>query len=308
MKNTDLTSCPQPVRTLHKTSPHRTVGGYFVEALTPYVAEYESYNEKNAINTLLLCHDVTEIRSQPKKFNYIKKDGKSGSHTSDFEVITESGPIFLEVKAIENLLEKSSLEKYSYIARHYLMCNQRLAFLTNVQLEERPRFDSVLLLRRYVNSEINHDALVIAQQMLLSGPLTINAILDGSPVTLLDIYTLIARKFLCFNMITPLGRDTQVSMPNQPFKGLSIESILRSTRYGDLLEKLAMGRLPSDQSIVAAAKNWRQLNNNSTIWGMVGGFTEFAPIRSVSEIGFLRGAKYRRAYAPGFVDTKKFNK
>ena len=308
MKYSNTIPCTQPVRILHRTSPHRTVGGLNFEGLTPYISEYESYNEQNTINTLALCHDVKEIRSQPRRFTYIKQDGKSGFHIPDFEVITESGSIFLEVKAIENLLEKSSVEKYSYIARHYLMGHERLAFLTNVQLEEKPRFDAVLLLRRYVNSQLNHDALSIAQQMLSNGPMTISSLLEHSAVTLLDIYTFIARKYLCFDMNTSLGRDTQVSMPNQPFKGLSIESILRSTRYGDLLEKLAMGRMPTDQSILAAAKSWRQLNNKPTVWGMVGGFSEFAPIRHISEIGFLRGAKYRRAYAPGFIDTKKFNK
>lgn len=308
MKKYNLTTCPQPVRILHKTSPHRTVGGFSFEGLTPYPSEYESYNEQNAINLLALCHDVKEIRSQPRRFSYIKQDGTKGSHIADFEVITESGSIFLEVKAIENLLEKSNIQKYSYIARHYLLGHERLNFLTNVQMEQKPIFDTVQLLRRYINSQINHDALLEARQVLSNGAKTINQLLKHAPITLLDVYTLIARRYLCFDTSISLERDTQVSMPNQPFKGLSIESILRSTRYGDLLEKLAMGRVPSDQSMLAAAKNWRQINNHPTIWGVVGGFSEFAPIRHISEIGFLRGAQYRRYYAPGFLDSKKYKK
>jgi len=205
MKNSNSTSCLQPVRILYKTSPHRTVGGFSLKDLSPYSPEYESYNEQNTISTLALCHDVKEIRSQPRRFSYIKQDGRSGFHIPDYEVITDSGSIYLEVKAIENLIEKSNIEKYSYIARHYLMGHERLGFLTNVQLEENPRFDSVLLLRRYINSQINHDALSTAKQMLSNGPITIHTLLRLSSLTLLDVYTFIARRYLCFDMSISLG-------------------------------------------------------------------------------------------------------
>lgn len=291
----------EPVRLLHKSAPHRTVGGILIKELTAYPAEYESNIEQRAILALALCHDVLEIRSQPKKFHYVKVDGKNGFHIPDFQVVTEQSSYFIEVKAIANLVEKKNIEKYTRIAQQYAKQNESLVFLVDAQIEDRPRFAAIKLLSRYLTSTPANEVIDKALQTLSFGPLTINQLMSQSSLELREIYTLIAKRYLSFDWNNShLSPSTVVSLPNQPFRGLHLDNLLRSSRYSHLLEELAMGREPSDQPLMAVAKNWRQLNNTSTVWGVVGGFVPQTPIRAVQEAGFPRASQLRRNYAPGF--------
>ncbi|WP_334108641.1 TnsA endonuclease N-terminal domain-containing protein [Methylobacillus sp.] len=288
-----------PVRRLTNTTPHRTVGGMFFPSITPYPAEYESQNEKHTLITLALCHDVMEIKSQPCKVSYIKESGKFGYHIPDFEVLTGSGRLLIEVKAVENLLEPANSAKYRQLGLHYKREHIAFRFLTNVQLEVKPRFQSVGLLQRYLTSQPDNATINRVQQELIDAPLHIYKLLRRLDLGLQEIYTLIARRHICFDWAQPLNQNTIVSLPNQPFRGLCLDDILHSTRFCDLLEKLAMGREPTDQSVVATAKTWRQIDNVPGIWGVVGGCVTGQPLCDIQKIGFLRGSHFRRNYAPG---------
>ncbi|MDR5170382.1 hypothetical protein IHQ56_00975 [Methylobacillus flagellatus] len=288
-----------PVRVLTRTSPHRTVGGMFFPGLTPYPAEYESQNEKHTLITLALCHDVLEIKSQPCKVSYKKESGGSGYHIPDFEILTDSGRLLIEVKAIENLLEPANLNKYLQLVLHYRREQIAFRFLTNVQLEVKPRFKSVGLLQRYLTNQSDKVTIDLVQQELTVTPLPIYVLLQRLHLGLQEIYTLIARRHICFDWSHSLNQNTLVSLPNQPFRGLCLDDILNSTRFCDLLEKLAMGRKPTNQSVVATAKTWRQIDNVPGIWGVVGGCVTGQPLCDIQKVGFLRGSHFRRNYAPG---------
>lgn len=292
-----------PVRQLTTTSPHRTVGGIFIPGLTPYSAEYESYNEKHAILSLALCHDVLAIKSQPTKTHYLKASGKVGYHIPDLEVIIGTGEsLLLEVKAIENLLEAPNVSKYRDLAKHYSQERRPYRFLTNVQIEAKPRFQTVLLLQRYLSSTPDPAKVDIAYKVIDGRVISIDKLIEQAQLSLAEIYTMIAKRILCIDWRQPLTHQSYVCTPNQPFRGLLIEDILNSTRFCGLLESLALGGEPTDQSLLAIAKNWRRSDNLPQLWSMVGGFVPATPISNLDEIRFFRAAHYRRAYAPGCND------
>jgi hypothetical protein len=299
---TIIDSPSKPARSLLDISPHRTIGGIHINGLTPYPAEYESYNEKHAILTLALCHDVLEIRSQPKKFSYLKESGKIGFHIPDIEVLTPNGSEFIEVKAIENLLKPEVATKYGAIAKNIRREGISYSFLTNIQIEVMPRFYSVRLLYRYLNADLCVDAVNLAKMALSAGQISIQDLALSTGLGLGEIYTLIANRHLCFDWLQPLDSFSMVSLPNQPYRGLSFADIQRSTWVCGLLEELALGCEPTNQYIVATAKNWRQADNLPGIWGMVGGYIPKKAMCDLKDVGFLRGPQYRRAIAPGEIN------
>lgn len=287
-------------RNLKKSVPHRTVGGFNFHHINGFPVEYESYNERNTTLLLSLCHDVSSIKSQPVVFDYFDELGKQRRHTPDFEVaLSTGGVLYLEVKAIEDLLKPKNIAKYIQIAKEYYRQGLHFRFLTNTQIENPPIFGAVKLLFRYVNAPVSMVHLERAQSFLNDGAMPIAALIEKAQMELRDVYTLIAKRHLTFDPSRPLNRDSCVSLPNQPYKGITLEAILCSTRYCDLLQKLALGHRPTDQPLLADAKNWRQSDNHADVWSVVGDFAEFAPLRDASSSGFLRGPKLRRAFAPG---------
>lgn len=295
-KNTSSTA-----RNLKKSAPHRTVGGLNVHQVNELPVEYESYNERNTTLLLSLCHDVSSIKSQPVVFDYVDELGKHRKHTPDFEAISNTGEVFyLEVKAIEDLLKPKNIAKYIQIGKEYYRKGIAFGFLTNIQIESQPVFGALKLLFRYVNAPASLVHLERAQSLLNNGAMSITTLMEKAQLKLGDVYTLISKRHLTFDLSKPLNKDSYVSLPNQPYEGITLEAVLHSTRYGDLLQKLALGHQPTDQSLLAAAKNWRQSNNHADVWSVVGGFAELPPLRDAGSSGFLRGPKLRRAFAPGF--------
>lgn len=300
MKKPSNNSSPS-ARNLKKSAPHHTVGGLNVHQVSELPVEYESYNERNTTLLLSLCHDVSRIKSQPVVFDYVDELGKHRKHTPDFEEASNTGEVlYLEIKSIDDLLKPKNLAKYIQIAKEYRRKGKNFRFLTNIQIENQPVFQAVTLLFRYVNSAASLVHLERAQHFLNDGAMPIEALMEKAKMELRDVYTLMAKRHITFDLTKPLNRNSYISLPNQPYEGITLEAILCSTRYGDLLQKLALGHQPTDQSLLAAAKNWRQSNNHADVWSVVGGFAELPPLRDAGSSGFLRGPKLRRAFAPGF--------
>lgn len=289
----------QTARCLKKSVPHRTVGGLNAGHVNKTPIEYESYNERNTIALLSLCHDVSQVKSQPIVVNYTDDHGNPRRHIPDFEVVGDD-VLYLEVKAIEDLLLAKNISKYSRIGKEYFRQNLDLRFLTNIQLEAQPLFSSVKLLFRYLNQQVPSEHVAFCQNILNSGALPITIFMEASKLRLENVYTLIAKQHITFDLTKPLSKQSHISLPNCPYGGINLDAVLCSTRYGDLLQKLALGHQPTDQSLLATAKNWRQSNNHADVWSIVGGFAELLPLRDASASGFLRGPKLRRAFAPGY--------
>lgn len=287
----------RPARSLHKSAPHRTVGGIQVNG---FAVEYESYNERNAILLLAICHDITNIRSQPITLRYNDAKDRSRHHIPDFEIVSKDGDVYyLEVKAIENLLQPDNLQKYSLIGKAYTKQQLALKFLTNIQIEQQPLFDAAKLLFRYLNFPVSPQLIQQASLVLANGAMDIREYLQITNAQLRDVYALIAQKHITFDLNRPLGMSSSISLPNQPYQGVTFEKIVSSTRDGDFLERLAVGHVQANQSLMATAKAWRQLDNRPQLWSVVGGFSELPPLRDALPGEFYRSPGRRRSSAPG---------
>lgn len=300
-KKNKLKAKPKAARTLVECSPHRTTGGGYYKGLTELDAEYESPNENNAIDTLVLCHDVHKIASQPIEEPY-EYEGKICHYTPDFIVDTFVPGLRLEVKSVANLLNHTaSLNKYLAIARAYHQRGVSFAFLIDAQLEAQPRFDNVKLLQRYVSSTVPPEVLERALRALHHHPLTVTELQARATLGLVDVWTLIARQHICFDWSQHLDRHTtMVSLPNQPFGGLQLGGILRSTRFGDFLAEMALGRRATDKRLMADATSWRRIDNPLEPWSFVGSPRFTAPLRNLRpEECIPRSPQRRRDFAPG---------
>ena len=256
---------------LVEITPHRTSGGCLVPGLTEGHAEYESRHEFHALITLLLCHDVSKIVSQPSRETYFH-EGKERYYTPDFLVETFVSSLRIEIKALQYLVRSDDLDKYAAIAKSLRNSGIPFAILTDAQLEIEPRFSNVKLLIRYVTSEVPIAIIQEASQALERGPLSVSELLERTSLGLVDVWTLIARRHLCFDWMRPLSpATTEVSLPGQPFGGLKLEDVIGSSRYGGLLEGLALGRRPTDKRLVGDAQSWRRTLYGFNPWAFGGG-------------------------------------
>ncbi|SDG56307.1 hypothetical protein [Propionivibrio dicarboxylicus] len=291
-----------PIRHLAECSPHRTTGGRFVEGITQFDAEYESHIESGVLNHLLLCHDVRAITSQASEEPY-SLEGKIRHHIPDFTVDAFVDGLRLEVKSLTFLVREDSLDKYVAIARAYRERQIPFAFLVDAQLAEEPRSSSVKLLSRYVTSRVPANNVARITETLTAGPLSILDLMTRASVELVDVWSMIATRKICFDWSIPLHpRTTVVSLPAQPFGGLALESIIGSGRYSGLLAEMAMGRRPANKPLLADAATWRRSRQPVSPRGFFGGAVLGAPLRSLTEEERLfRNAYHRGGFSLGQV-------
>ncbi len=291
----------QPVRNLRKSVPYRTVGGVFAKE-KPSPVEYESCNEENAIHLLNFCTDINHIRSQPIRFHYTDENGKKRHHIPDFEVQTKDGTYYVEVKAIENLFEQANLEKYAYIAKQYRKQHKELVFLTNVQLEQKPLFPNVKLLKRYLNHPAPN-ANKRASKVLEDGPLNITEIQMKAGIGLQEVFQLITHREIYVDITKSLSNFSLVSAKKE--WELTFDSILSSTEFGTLLQELSLGRQPTNSRLLSIAQNWRQFDNHDGVFSNIGGFVGQTPLPNELHSPFLRAPNQRRSFAPGEFNKAK---
>jgi len=289
-----------PSRNLVEVSPHRTTGGLQVEELTPYPAEYESPHEKLAIPRLLLCRNIKKVYSQQER-TYLDHEGVERQYTADFMV--EHGDIetLLEIKPLEFLFHPEHLPKYLSIAKHFRKTKQAFAFIVDEQLFCEPQKTNTNLLMRYLTSPLPSEALAqVTEAFQRKQTMAISELCDTASCSLAEAYTLIAQRRLCFDWNQKLTHSSLVSLPDQPLKGLFLEDILRSTRHGDLLAALALGRGTPDQYRLEITTARRQTRPPLTPWNFVGGFSKAAPLRALGATELSpRKSWERRDRAPG---------
>lgn len=154
---------------------------------------------------------------------------------------------------------------------------------------------------RYLAGTLPDSVLPRIQEKLQTGPRPLAELAaPEAGLPLVALYTLLARRHLCFDWNAPLDIRATVSLPGQPYGGLHLADVLHSTRYGHLLAELALGRRPADQSVLAAAAAWRPRRRDLTPFNFVGGHGGQAPLRDLGQGECLPGTPWRRRdHAPG---------
>jgi hypothetical protein len=263
----------QPAREIISKTPHQRTGEIDIPWLMPYPNQFQLANEPLAILTFAMCHDVSAIASQGEKVSF-KFDGKAKSHYPDLWIRQDGKALLVEAKSAKDLMRPKNLEKYSAIGRDLHEQKKPYKFITDSQLQVEPRNQNVTRLARFLSVEPTPMAVEFARTNLATGKKSIRdlAAIDPKVFSIADAYTLVARRTITFDWGLPFGPDSEVSLPNQPFKGLMSNDVFFSGGYDDLLAELAMGRQPTDQQRMAAEANRRRKIHTSSPFDCVGGF------------------------------------
>ncbi|APB99648.1 hypothetical protein A4F89_10035 [Polynucleobacter asymbioticus] len=286
---------PGPARDLIKVSPWRGTGAFSIPGITPYPAQWESYLERYAILTLALCDDVQSIETQPYIEVYEDSDRKAHEYTPDFLVtLSNNKELTIEVKSLKYLVI-GELDKYIDIGKHFATQGKAYRFFVDTQIEEVPRFKTAKLLFRYITSDISISALEKIESVLTKGEMSISKLMDLADVQLVDVYTLISKRKLCIDWDMPLNDQANISLPNQPYKGLSIEKILTSTKHGDLLAELALGNRPKDKRLLSSAKAGRRYYREPDPFRVICGFSGTTPLDGFTQPARLNRKSWDRA-------------
>ena len=270
-------SCPAsgsgPVRTVIEQCPHRMTGAMDFPGVTVYPAVWESHLERFLICLLAFCEDVSMIKAQSIHLAYFF-DGVMRQYTPDIEIVINNLKKYIEVKALAQLIREKSLEKYLAIAKSIQSQGEHLDFITNDQMPPMWTSNANLLLR-YLKQECPTPVQEQVSKALESGACTIRDVLAelGPAVALVDIYTLIARRHLCFDWDECLTSNALVSLPDKPFKRMTYEAIRTAGRFADLLASMALGHRPPDERLLAAAGARRWPLSGPSPLGFVGGFS-----------------------------------
>jgi len=227
------------VRDLVREVPYRGVGGIASPEGAMFL-QWESYLEKLAINTLLLCHDVQSISTQ-QTFRLEDGSGKEIKYTPDIQILHKGRWILIEVKPLIRLLDPDTRLKLANRSALLSKHGYALHFLTDDHLNQKPQSDNVQLLARYKNHPIpSHKLRRILESV--GEYTTINSLLDFDRCDqfLSNIYAMIAQKHLWVEINKPISLNSCISLPGHGNGGLSYEQISTTGRVGSILERLVL--------------------------------------------------------------------
>jgi len=260
-----------PARAIVKLNPHRIVGGFDVPGLAIYPLEWESHLERISLLTVLMCHDVDAVATQPRQLNYLL-DGIPRQYYPDLFIRGGLGDFYIEIKPLEILFEDENVDRYADVARRFREAGSKVFFLTDDQVYVKPRSETLELLKRYLCDPLSDTAVADARSATNHAPLSIGMLSEATGLDVREIYTLLAQRHLAMNWSDSLNLETKVGSPCETLPGLSLEAILNSGPFADLLAELSLGRRPTDQRKLARAKAVRQPIRQPARLSMVGGF------------------------------------
>lgn len=277
----------RPVREIVRESFYLQVGEIQQEGEGAHPAAWESPYERRLIYLFLMCEDITTIETQPTEWVY-QVDGDTRRHYPDARLLTTSGERYLEVKPLKRLIKPGILEKYLLIAQSFIAAQKHYVILSDDQINSR-WYENAFLLSRYRTRTVSEALTRTVLDACASAPVTIAQILERATETsVADIYALLAKRTLAFDWEQPLSRQSLVSLPTQPFRGMTYERIRSSGRFADLLAEVALGRRPSDQRLLAAKRARRRPLAPSSATGFVG-------VLSAQQLGGLKRELSKRA-------------
>jgi len=284
-----------PAREIVAAGTHRTVGAIHFPGITLYPAEWESPGERQLIQLLLVCADVTSIAAQAETIHFPDND-RIRRYTPDLEVVSNGIADLIEEKSLAYLIKPDNLERFLTIAAFLRAQGRQVVFVTHDQMKPIWLRNAALLwrhLRREISAELHGS---ISATLDDAQPISALLARQDCKLDLADIYGLIGQRKLSIDWDKPLNREALVSLPDQPFRRMTYETVRTSGRYADLLSELAMGRRPPDQRLRAAAcaRRWPLLPPSPL--GFVGGL-------DAARLGHLKRAMSAKLAAPTHEPT-----
>lgn len=237
--------------------PHKITGEVNLpwgQLLSP---EHESGLEKEGIYVLAMCWDVLSIISQPERRTFETQDGKKGKYRVDLKLtLSADGTKRVEIKPLAVCFKEEVMERLLAIAQHFASQNEAYDILTDDVICQEPRLDICKRLRGFLKQAVSEEALSQVRGLLGNGPKKISDLLVklGGDRYWADVLAMVAHRHLCISWQEPYSKDMQVSLPNLPFPPLTYETLAHSSRFRPLVQELAMGRRPTDQRLLAAAR------------------------------------------------------
>lgn len=236
--------------------PHRITGEVNLPWGQLLAPEHESALEGATIYTLAMCWDVHSVVSQPERITYTDEDGKERRYAVDFLITLDACRKRAEVKPLAICLKEEVIGRLSAVARVFASRNEEFDILTDDVIRQQPRLDICKRLRGFLKQVVSEDALSRVRDALGNGALKISDLLAtlGGDQYWADVLAMIAHRHLCISWQEPYSKDMQVSLPNLPFPPLTYATLTNSSRFRPLVQELAMGRRPTDQRLLAAAR------------------------------------------------------
>lgn len=244
------------VRFIVDQCPHRITGEVNLPWGQLLAPEHESALERDAIYALIMCWDVHSIISQSERVTYTDESGKERRYTVDLRLKLDTGKKRVEVKPLAVCLKDEVSGRLSAIAGVFASRNEEFDILTDDEIRQQPRLDICKRLRGFLKQAVSEEAWSRVRGALGNGPLKISDLLAtlGGDQHWADVLAMIAHRHLCISWQEPYSKDMQVSLPNLPFPPLTYETLANSSRFRPLVQELAMGRRPTDQRLLAAAR------------------------------------------------------
>lgn len=237
--------------------PQKITGIIQIPGLQIDSPEHESSPEKNAIKVLAQCFDVVGIGSQSQKITWTDSAGKERKYTIDLTVtISDGESIRVEVKPIGEIVKEETLEKLIGVARQYATNHQRFDILSDEAICAEPRLSIAIRLRGFLTQSVPDETRADIERLLADGAKPIRELLEslGGTQFWSHILALVAQRILCISWEEPFSKDMRVSLPNQPFGYLTYDTVAYTGRFRPILQDLVLGRRPTDQQLLAAAR------------------------------------------------------
>ncbi len=219
--------------------------------------EHESGLEKDAIYVLAMCWDVLSIISQPECRTFTTQDGKKRKYKVDLKLsLSDDGVKRVEVKPLAFCFKEDVMERLLAIAQQYASQDESYDILTDDVICQEPRLEICTRLRGFLKQVVPVEIMCRVREALGNGPLKISDLLVtlGGDRYWGDVLAMIAHRHLCISWDESYSKGMQVSLPHQPFQPLTYVALTNSSRFRPLVQELAMGRRPTDQRLLAAAR------------------------------------------------------
>lgn len=247
---------PDRARFIVDQCPQKITGVVNIPGLQLQSPEHESELEKQAINLLIQCNDLTAISSQPERIEFQRADGSKEKYTVDLMLTRDTGELLrVEVKPLAKALSGDTMERLIAIGQHFATRKIPFDILTSDVIEQEPRNSISIRLRGFIKQNIPEAMQLAITSALESGHRTINELIGilSDDESWAHILAMVAQRQLCISWDEKFSKNMYVSLPNKPFPHLSYASLTNSSRFRPLVKELVLGRRPTDQQLLAAA-------------------------------------------------------